>query len=140
MPPPDRQQAKHLTCFVQTSPASCPQDDLAQWLAHCVKEITAETATVWSCPVLTHGVSKVLYLDQARNRKLFMSGSIIATIALVALLVPGINAVGVIMAAAILNIFVYYAMPDSYSPAYMEKRMLRHEGPTMRRNNIRQTR
>jgi len=90
--------------------------------------------------VLTHGVSKVLYLDQARNRKLFMSGSIIATIALVALLVPGINAVGVIMAAAILNIFVYYAMPDSYSPAYMEKRMLRHEGPTMRRNNIRQTR
>ena len=82
----------------------------------------------------------MLYLDQARNRTLFMSGSIIATIALVALLVPGINAVGVIMAAAILNIMVYYALPDSYSPAYMQKRMLRHESPSMRRNTIRQTR
>ena len=81
----------------------------------------------------------MLYLDQARNRKLFMSGSIIATIALVALLVPGINAVGVIMAAAILNIVVYYAMPDRYSPAYMEKRMRRYDSPVTR-HNIRHTR
>ena len=61
----------------------------------------------------------MLYLDQTRNRKLFMAGSIIATVVLVAVLVPGINAVGVIMAAAIMNILVYYAMPDSYSPAFM---------------------
>ncbi len=67
----------------------------------------------------------MLYLDQTRNRKLFMAGSIIATVVLVAVLVPGINAVGVIMAAAIMNILVYYAMPDSYSPAFTAERMRR---------------
>ena len=63
----------------------------------------------------------MLYLDQTRNRKLFMSGSIMASVVLVAVLVPCINAVGVIIAAATMNILVYYALPDSYSPAFMAK-------------------
>ncbi len=62
----------------------------------------------------------MLYLDQTRNRQLFMAGSIIATITFVAAVVPGINAVGIIMAAATLNILVYYAMPDRYSKAYRD--------------------
>lgn len=50
-----------------------------------------------------------------------MTGSIIASAALAVALVPGINAVGVILAVAMLNIPVYYAMPDRYSKAYIEK-------------------
>lgn len=63
----------------------------------------------------------MLYLDQTRNRQLFMAGSVAATVAFVAAMVPGINAVGVIMAAATLNILVYYAMPDRYSEAHRDR-------------------
>lgn len=74
----------------------------------------------------------MLYLDQTRNRKLFMAGSIAATVAVVAVMVPGINAVGVIMAAATMNILVYYAMPDSYSPAFMAEHMRREYRTSVR--------
>ena len=63
----------------------------------------------------------MLYLDQKRNRLLFMAVSILATVALVALIMPGINVVGIFMAVATLNILVYYALPDKYSQAYMNK-------------------
>ncbi len=63
----------------------------------------------------------MLYLDQTRNRKMFMAVSILATVALVAVIFPGINAVGILMAAATFNILVYYALPDRYSRTYMAK-------------------
>lgn len=64
---------------------------------------------------------EMLYLDQPRNRAMFMAVSVIATVALTAFMVPGINAVGIFMTAAIVNILVYYALPDRFSKAYMEK-------------------
>ena len=63
----------------------------------------------------------MLYLDQSHNRAMFMAVSVIATVTLTAVMVPGINAVGVLMAAATINIFVYYALPDRFSKAYMKK-------------------
>lgn len=63
----------------------------------------------------------MLYLDQPRNRAMFMAVSVIATVTLIATMVPGINAVGIFMAAATVNILVYYALPDRFSKDYMEK-------------------
>jgi len=63
----------------------------------------------------------MLYLDQSRNRSMFMAVSVIATATLTAVMVPGINAVGIFMTAATINILVYYALPDRFSKDYMEK-------------------
>ncbi|MGB5275552.1 MAG: hypothetical protein WBO73_03865 [Gammaproteobacteria bacterium] len=63
----------------------------------------------------------MLYLEQKRNRILLMAISTLMSVALTAVLVQGINAVGVLLAATIINIFVYYALPDRYSKAYMKK-------------------
>jgi hypothetical protein len=49
-----------------------------------------------------------------------MAASTIATATLMAT-VQGINAVGVLLATAAINIPVYYALPDSYSKAYKKK-------------------
>ena len=64
---------------------------------------------------------EMLYLDQPRNRAVFMAVSVIATAALTAFMIPGINAVGIFMTAATVNILVYYALPDRFSKAYIEK-------------------
>ena len=64
---------------------------------------------------------KMLNLDQPRNRAMFMAVSVIATVTLTAFMVPGINAVGIFMAAATVNILVYYALPDRFSKDYKEK-------------------
>jgi len=63
----------------------------------------------------------MFYLEQKRNRVMFMIISSIASIAVSAVLIQGINAVGILMVTAIINIFVYYALPDGYSKAYMKK-------------------
>ena len=63
----------------------------------------------------------MLYLEKTRNRMMFMAITIIASLALVALAVPGINAVGIMFAAATFNILVYYALPDNYSKGYTEE-------------------
>jgi hypothetical protein len=52
-----------------------------------------------------------------------MAISTIASVAVSAMLIQGINAVGSLMATAIINIFVYYALPDRYSNAYLRKYM-----------------
>jgi hypothetical protein len=52
-----------------------------------------------------------------------MAISTIASVAASAVLIQGINAVGILMATAIINIFVYYALPDRYSNAYLRKYM-----------------
>jgi hypothetical protein len=62
----------------------------------------------------------MLYLEQTRSRFIFMTASTIATAALMAT-VQGINAVGILLATAVINIPVYYALPDSYSKAYRQK-------------------
>ena len=69
----------------------------------------------------------MLYLDQPRNRAMFMAVSVIATVTLIAIMVPGINAVGIFMAAATVNILVYYALPDRFSKDYMKKYSYRFE-------------
>lgn len=63
----------------------------------------------------------MLNLEQKRNRMVFMTISTIISIALTAILIQGINAVGVLLAAAIVNIFVYYALPNKYSEAYSKQ-------------------
>ena len=63
----------------------------------------------------------MLNLEQKRNRLVFMTVSMIVSIALTAILFQGINAVGVLLAAAIVNSFVYYALPDRYSEAYAKR-------------------
>ncbi|UCB55810.1 MAG: hypothetical protein JSW45_04590 [Thiotrichales bacterium] len=63
----------------------------------------------------------MLYLDQPRNRRLFMAVSIISTVGLIAILVPGMNMVGIMMATATINIIAYYLLPDHYSRAYLER-------------------
>lgn len=63
----------------------------------------------------------MLNLEKTRNRMMFMAITCIASFAFVALSVPGINAVGIMFAGAVFNILVYYALPDSYSKAYMDK-------------------
>jgi len=67
----------------------------------------------------------MLYLEQKRNRILLMVISTITSVALSVVLIQGINAVGILMATAIVNIFVYYALPDRYSNAYLKKYMNR---------------
>jgi hypothetical protein len=62
----------------------------------------------------------MLYLEQTRSRFIFMTASTIATAALLAT-VQGINAVGILLTTAVINIPVYYAPPDSYSKAYRQK-------------------
>ena len=66
----------------------------------------------------------MLYLEQTRNRFMLMTASTIATVSLLAM-VPGINAVGVFMAAAVINIPLYYALPDRYSKVHIQKRQNR---------------
>ena len=66
----------------------------------------------------------MFYLEHTRSRFIFMTASTIATAALMAT-VPGINAVGVLLATAVINIPVYYALPDRHSKAYMQKRQNR---------------
>ncbi len=63
----------------------------------------------------------MLYLDQTRNRLMLMTASTAATVTLLIASVHWINAVGVIFTAAVINIFVYYTLPDSYSKAYTQK-------------------
>jgi hypothetical protein len=65
----------------------------------------------------------MLYLDQKINRVALMAATTIATVALLIVTVPGLNAVGIFFAVGLLNIFVYYALPDRYSNAYMEKQL-----------------
>ncbi len=62
----------------------------------------------------------MLYLERTRSRIIFMTASTIATVALMTT-IQGINAVGVILAAAVINIPLYYALPDRYSKAYTQK-------------------
>ena len=59
----------------------------------------------------------MLNLEQKRNRLVFMTLSKISNFALTAILMQGINAVGVLLAAAIVNIFVYYELPNKCSEA-----------------------
>ena len=69
----------------------------------------------------------MLYLEQKRNRILLMAISTSASVAVSAMLIQGINAVGILMATAIINIFVYYALPDRYSNANLRKYMNRFD-------------
>lgn len=62
----------------------------------------------------------MLHLEQTRSRFIFMTVSTIATATLMAT-VPGINAVGVLLATAVINIPVYYALPDRYSKTRRQK-------------------
>jgi len=62
----------------------------------------------------------MLYLEQTRSRVMFITATTVATVALMAT-VQGINAVGVLLAAAVINIPLYYALPDRYSKTYMQK-------------------
>ena len=62
----------------------------------------------------------MLHLEQTHSRFIFMTASAIATATLMAT-VPGINAVGVLLATAVINIPVYYALPDRYSKACKQK-------------------
>ena len=63
----------------------------------------------------------MLYLEQRRNRVILMVISSVTSATVAALLIQGINAVGVLMATLIINVLVYYALPGRYSKAYMEK-------------------
>lgn len=67
----------------------------------------------------------MLHLDQTRNRSMLMVVSVLVTIALVAVSVPGINAVGILLVVAIVNIVVYYTLPDSYSKACRDRQSYR---------------
>ena len=62
----------------------------------------------------------MLHLEQTRSRFIFMAASTIATAILMAT-VPGINAVGVLLATAVINIPVYYVLPDRYSKTCKQK-------------------
>ncbi len=68
----------------------------------------------------------MLYLDQKLNRTALMTVTAIATAGLMVASIPGINAVGVLLAVGLVNIGVYYAMPDKYSKAYAEKYLNRY--------------
>jgi len=52
---------------------------------------------------------------------MFMTVSTVATVTVLIATIQGINAVGVLLATAVINILVYYALPDRYSKAYMQK-------------------
>jgi ABC-type Mn2+/Zn2+ transport system permease subunit len=62
----------------------------------------------------------MLYPEQTRSRIIFITATTVATVTLMAT-VQGINAVGVLLAAAFINIPVYYALPDRHSEAYTQK-------------------
>jgi O-antigen/teichoic acid export membrane protein len=66
-------------------------------------------------------------MEQTRNRLMLMTISTIISVALTAILIQGINAVGVLLAAAIVNIFVYYALPNKYSEAYSKRYLNRRQ-------------
>jgi hypothetical protein len=68
----------------------------------------------------------MLYLDQKFNRASVIAATTVATAALLVATVPGINAVGVLLAVGLVNIGVYYAMPDKYSKTYAEKHLKRY--------------
>ena len=63
----------------------------------------------------------MLYLEHTRSRFMFMTASSIVTAVFFIAMIPGINAVGVLLATAVINIFVYYTLPDRYSEAYLQK-------------------
>jgi hypothetical protein len=63
----------------------------------------------------------MLYLEHKRNRAIFLLASTVATVTFLIATIQGINAVGVLLAAAVINIIVYYALPDRYSDAYQQK-------------------
>lgn len=63
----------------------------------------------------------MLYLERTRSRVMFMTASTIATATFFVAMIQGINAVGVLMATAVINILVYYALPDGYSKSYMQR-------------------
>ena len=67
----------------------------------------------------------MFYLEHKRNRALFLAASTIATVTFLIATIQGINAVGVLLAAAVINIIVYYALPDRYSDAYRQKHTLK---------------
>ena len=69
----------------------------------------------------------MLYLEQTRNRAMFMAASTIATVTFLIATIQGINAVGVLLATAVINILVYYALPDRYSKAYRRKQTSRYQ-------------
>ena len=50
-----------------------------------------------------------------------MTISILVTAVMAALLIKGINAVGVLMVTLIINIVVYYALPGRYSRDYADR-------------------
>lgn len=69
----------------------------------------------------------MLYLEHTRSRAMFMTASSIATAVFFIAMIPGINAVGVLLATTVINIIVYYALPDRYSKAYMQKHSDRYQ-------------
>jgi hypothetical protein len=50
-----------------------------------------------------------------------MAITTIASAAFLAVAIQGINAVGVMLGAAIINIFVYYSLPDKFSKEFVKK-------------------
>ena len=62
----------------------------------------------------------MLHLEQTRSRFLLITASTIATATLMAM-VQGINAVGILLATAVINIPVYYALPENYRKAGKQK-------------------
>jgi hypothetical protein len=68
----------------------------------------------------------MLYLDQKLNRTALLAVTSIATTVLLVAAAPGINAVGVLIAVGLVNIGVYYAMPDRYSKTYARKYLHRY--------------
>ena len=62
----------------------------------------------------------MLHLEQTRSRFLLITASTIATATLMAT-VQGINAVGILLATAVINIPVYYVLPDNYRKAGKQK-------------------
>jgi predicted exporter len=69
--------------------------------------------------------NEMLYLDQKLNRVALMTTTTVATIALLIATIPGLNAVGILFAVGLINIFVYYTLPDGYSTAYAKKYLKR---------------
>lgn len=63
----------------------------------------------------------MLYLEQTRNRILLMIVFALVSIVMTAALIPGINAVGIMLVVVIVNSIVYYALPGKYSTAYMQQ-------------------
>lgn len=68
----------------------------------------------------------MLHLDKRFNRIVLLTLTTIVTAALLMMALRGINAVGILLAVGLVNIAVYYAMPDTYSKAYAEKYLNRY--------------